>query len=202
MKRKRVDWDKAPDWPPFRYEAKENYIKIISPSGSRSKLISPARSSHRLYEIFKVAHECLILNVQFPLITPCTATTEAQVVPQFSIVTPTEYESIFRALNLHKLPLEVMTIRYPGHPADGQTRGICIVCLRDLIGKQKLYCSEECHNVWKHRQALERGRKAVRGSSSKESPRCPDCHHLKALHKTGKCFFRRVGAAKNCDCKA
>ena len=95
------------------------------------KSIPPVGSHRRTYEIYRAAKECLLENLQGPL------------------VTPHEYGKLFNALNIHRLHLEFMTIK-------GKVRGICVVCHKELSGNQKLYCSEVCRNTEKQRRARDK----------------------------------------------
>jgi hypothetical protein len=165
-------------WPRFRYEVKDDYIRIIRPDGSTWQPIPPGSS--RTYEVYKIARQCLDENLRGQL------------------VTPREYERLFKALNLEELRLELYCIHYRDRPAGGETRSIiCVVCLNELTGKQKRYCSDRCKDTLKKRVRIARGQKSDRGSSrAKHLRRCTSCNHLMALHKPGHCI------AANCDCKA
>lgn len=118
-------------WPPYRYEVKGDYIRIIDLSGGILKPLPPTGSLHRTLEIYQAAKECLLRNLQGPL------------------VTPPEYKKLFDTLRLHKLSLELMTIK-------GKVRGICVVCHKDLQGAQKSYCSDLCRNTAKQRRARDK----------------------------------------------
>jgi len=133
MKRIKPEDDASDDyqWPRFSYEVKNDYIGLVGPNGTTWKPIPPEGSHRRKYEIYGAAKDCLLLNLQGPL------------------VSPREYRKLFDALNLHHLHIEFMTMR-------GTVRGICVVCDKELSGNQKRYCSDPCRSTEKQRRARDK----------------------------------------------